>query len=90
MAEVVVVGGGLAGLACAHRLEARGHRVEVFERDRAPGGRLRTRREEDFVLEPADAPLLRGDPHLDALRAGIGLADACVEGDPRRAILRGG
>ena len=41
MASVVVVGAGAAGLACAERLTAAGHRVEVLERTARPGGRLR-------------------------------------------------
>lgn len=90
MAEVVVVGAGLAGLACAHRLAACGHRVEVYERERVPGGRLRTRREDGFVLEPAGATLLHGDRHLEALCAEVGLAGALEDADPRRAVLRGG
>lgn len=35
---VAVVGGGPAGLSCAHRLSLLGHRVVVFNRDRKPGG----------------------------------------------------
>ena len=33
MGSVVVVGGGVAGLACAFRLRRAGHEVEVLERD---------------------------------------------------------
>lgn len=35
---VAVVGGGPAGLSCAHRLSMLGHRVVVFNRDDKPGG----------------------------------------------------
>lgn len=40
--DCVVVGGGLAGLACAHALIAAGRTVHVLEADEAPGGRART------------------------------------------------
>ena len=40
MAEVVVVGAGVGGLACAARLAAAGHRVTVFERAAEVGGKL--------------------------------------------------
>jgi predicted NAD/FAD-dependent oxidoreductase len=43
-ASVAVVGAGLAGLACARRLAEAGVGVRVFEAQRAPGGRLATRR----------------------------------------------
>jgi glutamate synthase (NADPH/NADH) small chain len=36
--KVAVVGGGPAGLACAHALATRGHDVVVFNRDRKLGG----------------------------------------------------
>ena len=35
---VAVVGGGPAGLSCAHRLAMLGHEVTVFNRDAKPGG----------------------------------------------------
>lgn len=35
---VAVVGGGPAGLSCAHRLSMLGHNVVLFNRDRKPGG----------------------------------------------------
>ncbi len=41
--SVAVIGAGLAGLACARRLSIDGCRPVVFERQRAPGGRLATR-----------------------------------------------
>src|SRR5918912_2210354 len=41
-AEVVVVGAGLAGLACARRLAASGVAVTVLEADDGVGGRMRT------------------------------------------------
>jgi hypothetical protein len=41
-----VIGAGLAGLACARRLAAAGVAVSVFDKGRAAGGRLATRRAE--------------------------------------------
>jgi renalase len=37
--RIGVIGAGIAGLACARRLAARGAKVTVFERNRRPGGR---------------------------------------------------
>lgn len=36
--KVAVIGGGPAGLSCAHRLATLGHDVVVFNRDEKPGG----------------------------------------------------
>lgn len=39
MAQAIVVGAGLGGLATAARLARAGYRVTVFEKDKVPGGR---------------------------------------------------
>ncbi|MDX2590747.1 FAD-dependent oxidoreductase [Streptomyces sp. WI03-4A] len=49
--DVVVVGAGLAGLACARDLSAQGLRVRVLEAGDQVGGRMRTDRVEGFVLD---------------------------------------
>jgi predicted NAD/FAD-dependent oxidoreductase len=49
--EIAVVGAGLAGLACARRLRAAGRDVVLFDKGRAPGGRLATRRAEGFSFD---------------------------------------
>nr|MBA3440822.1 phytoene desaturase [Pyrinomonadaceae bacterium] len=42
--SVVVVGAGLGGLAAAIRLAARGLRVQIFEKNPTPGGKVNTHR----------------------------------------------
>lgn len=51
MAEVVVVGAGLAGLATAGRLAKLGHHVTVCERTGAPGGLLCQRTLDGFTWD---------------------------------------
>lgn len=41
--QIAVIGAGLAGIACARTLTQAGHRVQVFEKAAAPGGRMATR-----------------------------------------------
>lgn len=45
--KIAVVGAGIAGLAAARTLSSRGHRVQLFDKGRAPGGRVATRRYDD-------------------------------------------
>ncbi|CAL74389.1 hypothetical protein BRADO0443 [Bradyrhizobium sp. ORS 278] len=48
---IAIIGAGMAGLACARRLAAAGQAVVLFDKGRAPGGRLATRRAEDFQFD---------------------------------------
>ncbi|MFH8217602.1 NAD(P)/FAD-dependent oxidoreductase [Streptomyces sp. NPDC018057] len=51
VADVVVVGAGVAGLACAHDLAAAGLGVTVLEAGDAVGGRMRTDRVDGFTVD---------------------------------------
>ena len=42
--RIAIVGAGIAGLSCAHALQADGNTVTVFDKGRGPGGRMATRR----------------------------------------------
>lgn len=51
MADVLVVGAGIAGLVGARLLERAGHRVTVVDKGRRPGGRMATRRVDGAVFD---------------------------------------
>ena len=42
--NIAIVGAGIAGLTCADALRDAGHAVTLFDKGRAPGGRMSTRR----------------------------------------------
>jgi len=44
--HIAVIGGGIAGMACARTLAQAGHKVTVFEKSRGAGGRMSTRNTE--------------------------------------------
>ena len=66
--DVIVVGGGLAGLAAAAYLARAGRRVTVFEKADAPGGRARTRRLDGFHLNLGPHAVYRGGRGIAVLR----------------------
>ena len=91
MSTVVVVGGGIAGLSCAWRLQQAGYQVEVLEGEDAPGGRMRSERRGDFVIDRGAQFIASGYRNLHALAAEVGLADRVrALSQPRNAILRAG
>jgi phytoene dehydrogenase-like protein len=59
---VIVVGAGLAGLACAARLRELGHDAVVLEASDGVGGRVRTDRVEGFLLDRGFQVLLTAYP----------------------------
>ena len=71
---IVIVGGGIAGLACAHRLASWGHEVEVLEAEADVGGRMRSERHGDFVVDRGAQFIASGYRNLHALADEVGLA----------------
>jgi oxygen-dependent protoporphyrinogen oxidase len=49
--KIVVVGGGIAGLTAAYTLQKDGFDVEVLERNETAGGRMRSERHGEFVVD---------------------------------------
>jgi glycine/D-amino acid oxidase-like deaminating enzyme len=101
--DVIVVGAGIAGLACARRLAAAGRSPVVLERADTIGGRVRTERVDGFLLDhgfqvlPTAYPEARTALDLDALRLGLFERGAIIRldgrfrrlADPRHAPVRG-
>jgi oxygen-dependent protoporphyrinogen oxidase len=87
VASIVIVGGGVAGLACAWRLRRAGHDAEVLERAPEPGGRLRTERHGDYALECGARSFDGGDRNTSGLVLSLGLADRAYALPPRRRVV---
>jgi oxygen-dependent protoporphyrinogen oxidase len=75
VASIVVVGGGIAGLTCAWRLRRAGHDVEVLERESEPGGRMRSERCGDFVVERGAQFVTSGYRNLNGVAVALGIDD---------------
>jgi len=85
--EVLVVGAGVAGLACARELARGGLRVRVLERARGVGGRCATRRVEGQPVDIGVAFLHGRDPGF--LAALDEVAAPRLEGWPREILGTG-
>jgi oxygen-dependent protoporphyrinogen oxidase len=73
--SVVVVGAGVAGLACAFRLQRAGFDAVVLERESVPGGRMRSEVVDGFVLDRGAQFIASGYRNLHALARSLGIAD---------------
>ena len=95
MARIAVIGGGVAGLACAWRLQRAGHEVVVLEREAVPGGRMRSERVETsrgvFVVDRGAQFVASGYRNLLQVAATLGIAAKLHPlGKTSNAILRDG
>jgi monoamine oxidase len=82
--DVLVIGGGMAGLAAARHLTAAGQRVTLLEARARLGGRICTHRTDEFPVE-LGAEFVHGRPEeIFGLAAEAGIAIVPVEGHYRR------
>lgn len=87
-APVVVVGAGLAGLACATTLAESGVAVRVVEASDGPGGRVRTDHIDGFLVDRGFQVLLTAYPELHR-QFDVDALQLCEFG-PGALVWRGG
>lgn len=89
--DVIIVGGGIAGLATAYELHQRGVRFRLLERASRPGGVILTEQIQDFTFDAGPDALLIQKPAAITLCRELGLGDRLFPtSEPRAAfILRG-
>lgn len=88
---VAVIGGGISGLAAAHRLRELDPRIEVrvLEAGERPGGVLGTIRDRGFLIEQSADSFLTATPWALDLCRRLGLEGEIIPTDPahRRAFV---
>ncbi len=92
MARVAIVGAGISGLATAHYL-GRQAEVVIFEKEAAPGGTMRSQREQGFVMERGPNGFLTNKPHALELAAELGCAGRLLPASDfarKRFVFSGG
>jgi len=70
-----IVGGGIAGLSAAHRLQAAGHEVQVFEASDDPGGLAAVYETAGDPIEKFYHHLSKSEQTIVELAADLGLGD---------------
>jgi phytoene dehydrogenase-like protein len=92
-ADVIVVGGGLAGLVASRHLAETGADVRLVERESTVGGRVRSTHEDGFTYDRGFQVLFTAYPaaqrelDFDALDLRRFAAGACICRDGHRSIL---
>lgn len=91
MKRVVIVGGGITGLAIAHALEKAAERCEVriVEAGSRLGGNLVTVRHNGFIIDAGPDSWVAAKPHATRLARDIGLGDELIgtRPDTRRVCI---
>ncbi|MDC0713729.1 protoporphyrinogen oxidase [Stigmatella sp. ncwal1] len=82
MAVIAVVGGGITGLALAHRLRSRGKDAVVLEAGPRLGGVIQTRQRDGFSTETGPNSFLDREPATRELAASVGVEDRIRMADP--------
>ena len=99
MKRLVVVGGGISGLAAAHEAASKaadvdgGLEVLVLEREAEIGGKARSLRDGNWLVESGPSSYLDSEPAFDRLVCAVGLGGQKLVADPaaaRRYIVRRG
>ena len=91
--NVIIIGGGISGLATAYWLRQRGGDVTLLEQSDRVGGVMRSERVGGFLFEHGPTSLMTNHPDVLRFCDAVGLADRLVEANPfsrRRYVMRGG
>jgi oxygen-dependent protoporphyrinogen oxidase len=90
--DVIVVGGGIAGLSAGYELHRRGVRFTILERAPRAGGVIFSEEVDGFTIDAGPDSLLAQKPEALALCQELGLGDRLVPTKPPRLayVQRGG
>lgn len=88
--DVIVIGGGISGLTCAHELMRQGQDVLVLERQVVAGGNAISERFDGFLMEHGPTTFNASVPDAVEHLAGLGLLDGADDLGPevKRRYLR--
>ena len=91
--SIAVLGGGITGLAAAHRLAALGHTVRLFEQGSRIGGVVQTEVKDGWLSESGPNSFQESPPEIGPLLEELGLQSEILEASPaakNRYLVRNG
>src|SRR4051812_26078937 len=91
--RVVIIGAGITGLACAHRLLSRGIEAIVLESSHQSGGKIGTIHHNGYEFEPGPNTLIANRQEMLDLIREAGLEHEVIDASPcakRRYIALAG
>ncbi|HEY8411227.1 MAG TPA: protoporphyrinogen oxidase, partial [Pyrinomonadaceae bacterium] len=91
--HVVIIGGGISGLAAAHRLGEQAVRVTLLEASPRLGGTIQTQERDGFLLERGPDSFISEKPQALALAKRLGLESRLIQTNEqfrRSFIVRNG
>ncbi len=77
--HVVIIGGGISGLAAAHRLSDQQVQVTLLEASHRLGGTIQTEQRDGFLLERGPDSFISEKPHAVELAKRLGLESRLVQ-----------
>ncbi len=93
MPDIIVIGGGISGLATAWFLKSHGRDVRVLEAGAEPGGCLKTVSDNSFLVDTGPTSTLFKEGALGELIRNVGLSDDLIEANKvarNRYIVKNG
>ncbi|MFI3132315.1 phytoene desaturase family protein [Mammaliicoccus sciuri] len=66
--RIAVIGGGVSGLASAARLAARGHQVDIYEKNKQIGGRMNQIKQDGFTFDMGPTIVMMPEIYQDVFK----------------------
>lgn len=67
--KTIIIGGGVAGLASAVRLQSKGYDVEIYEKESTIGGKMNQIKESGFTFDTGPTIVMMPEVYKDVFRA---------------------
>ena len=80
--QVIIIGGGISGLATAYWLRERSCSVQLFEQSDQAGGCMRTESVDGYLFEHGPTSLMTKSADVYHLCSGVGLGERLVDANP--------